>query len=62
MAVVRMKHLRSINYCAKGVVKFFEKNNLDLKDFCKNGIDESKLLPLNDAMANKAVEIARKEK
>lgn len=61
MAIVRMNHLRSIHYCAKGVIKFFEKNNLDIKDFVKNGIDESKLLPLNDAMANKAVEVARKE-
>jgi len=43
-------------YCAKGQRDFFKKNNLDYKDFVRNGISSEELLSLNDELVKKLVE------
>jgi hypothetical protein len=56
--IVTMEHVRKAQMCSRGSRKFFERHNLDWNDFLLNGIPASKLIPLNDAMANEVVEIA----
>lgn len=58
--IVRMEHLRSLKYCARGVREFFASHNLDYQDFLVNGIESEKLLSGcgGDAMAVAAVEVA----
>jgi len=56
--VITLQHVRNVLYCSNGTRAFFAKYNLDYSDFLKNGIDEQKLLDLNDSMANKVVEAA----
>jgi len=54
-----VKSITRQGYCAKGIRKWFETNDLDWQDFLKNGIDESKVLKINDAMSNKLVNEVR---
>lgn len=56
--IITMKHVRKAMMCSAGTRDFFKKHNLDYTDFLKNGIDSNILLSLNDAMANKVVEVA----
>jgi hypothetical protein len=56
--IVTMRHVRHLNYCSAGGRAFFERHNLDWKDFLKRGISASKLVATNDAMALKIVEVA----
>ena len=56
--IIRMCHIRKAKMCCHGTRSFFYKNNLDWKDFVKNGIEEEMLLKTNDAMAQHVVEIA----
>lgn len=60
--VIRPQHVRDVLFCFKGTRTFFAKYNLDYSDFLKNGIDEQKLLDLNDSMANKVVRAAHGRK
>jgi hypothetical protein len=65
--IVRVEHARAIacpngsGYCVPGMVKFFERHNLDFKKFVRDGIDADKLLATEDAMAAEVVAQARKE-
>jgi len=62
--IVRMEHLRSLRYCARGVREFFARYELDYPDFLQNGVPAETLLGAsnNDAMALAAVEVARGRK
>lgn len=56
---VQLKHIRQLGYCRRGAVKFFARHGWDWSDFLRNGIDAEKLIATGDAMAMKAVEVAK---
>lgn len=59
MKIVYLRHLRiSPRYCIDGTKSFFDRHNLDWRDFCRNGIDAQKLIDTNDIMAIKLAERA----
>jgi hypothetical protein len=57
--IVTLKDMRKLRYCSKGARAFFERQGLSWSDFLANGITEEELLKTGDAMAIKAVEVAR---
>ncbi|MNK73307.1 hypothetical protein D3C87_928020 [compost metagenome] len=59
--IVRAEHVRRAGLCARGMRQWFKAHDLDLLDFINNGMPESKVVALNDALANRALEIAKKE-
>jgi hypothetical protein len=54
-----IKDVRSLKMCIPGARRFFERHNLDWKDFLKHGIPAQKFIDTGDAMALKVVEVAR---
>ncbi len=59
MLMITTEHVRAANYCTPGLKAFFKKHNLDLREFCRNGLPEDVVLATNDAMAIAVVEVAR---
>lgn len=58
--MITMDHVRHVYYCSTGLKIFFRKYNLDLREFCNRGLDESLILGTGDEMAIHLVEEARK--
>lgn len=58
---VHMRHLRTAKFCAPGAKDWWASNNLDFRDFVRNGIDAETLLKTGDPRALRVVEIARNE-
>lgn len=46
-------------FCVEGGKMFFEKYGLDWSDFVRQGISSDILEPLDDAVANKIIKVAR---
>lgn len=61
MMKVMLRHGRALGYCTKGIRLFGKKHNLNYLKFIKEGIEAEELEKLNDSMANKMIEVARKE-
>lgn len=59
--VVTMKHVREVDYCARGARTFFARHGLDWSAFLQAGIAVEKLERTGDAMARRVAEHARKE-
>jgi hypothetical protein len=57
--LVTVHHARRAGYCIKGCRAFAQRYGLDWRQFVRQGIDAEKLESTGDAMAKKAVEIAR---
>lgn len=57
---VLMQDLRSLQYCSSGSRQFFERHGLDWAAFLRDGIDAQDLISTGDAMAEAAVEQAKK--
>lgn len=58
---VTMRHVRAAKICALGSRTFFERHDLNWKDFVKNGISSERLEAIGDPIALKAVAAARAE-
>lgn len=56
---ITISDIRSAGHCAKGVKSWFERHDLDFKDFLKNGIDEELFLQSGDALAARIVKLKR---
>lgn len=57
--LITVNHVRGAGMClVPGARMFFKQNNLDWKDFLKNGIDSEIVMATGDAMAIKVVEFA----
>lgn len=56
---VRMEHLRRALMCSRGARAFFKHHGLDWDAFLKEGIPARALADTGDAMALRAVEVAR---
>ena len=60
MIIVRPCHLTELGYCRRGSRNFFKRRGLDWPRFLEHGIDAKELIALNDAMATRLVEVAKK--
>lgn len=56
---VRMEHIRQARLCSRGARAFFERHGLDWRQFLREGIPASELAATGDALALRAVEVAR---
>lgn len=56
---VTTEHTRKLNYCAFGLRAFYRKHGLDFKQFLEEGTPVANLEATGDAMAIRAVEVAR---
>jgi hypothetical protein len=63
VVIVKMKHCRTLRYCAKGVRSLFQRYSLDYNQFLKHGIPADELLEAtnNDGMVKAVVEVANGE-
>lgn len=61
VVTVTVKDVRNMNifYCGTGMYSWFKRNGLDFAKFLESGISSTELEATGDAMALKAVEIAR---
>jgi hypothetical protein len=57
--IITMKDVRAAKMCSSGARAFFQKHNLDWKDFLENGITAKRVAETNDAMALRVIEVAR---
>lgn len=53
--IITINDVRRAGLCAKGARIWASSNGFDLRDFLKNGMAESKVEALDDAMANKVL-------
>jgi hypothetical protein len=58
---VYMRHIRIAKQCGRGAQEWFNANNLDWRDFVKNGIDAQVLIDLGDPIAIRPVLAAQTE-
>lgn len=59
---ITMRDFRRVAYCSRGVREFFERHGLNWSDFLRNGIQSDILAATGDAMALKAIEVARERR
>jgi len=60
--IVRAEHVVNAGLCVRGMRLWFKQRDLDMRDFVRNGMTESKVRALNDALANRALEQAIKQR
>lgn len=56
--IITMRHIRAAKMCAPGVKTFFERHNLDLRKFRKEGLPEEVIAKTGDAMALRVIKVA----
>lgn len=58
---VYLRHLRALNYCARGSRKFFQRHGWDWHQFLQIGLEAEAFHKTGDAMAIKAAQLAEAE-
>lgn len=58
---VYVHHITDADLCRRGARAWFSSYGLSWNDFLSNGIEFEKLQSLNDALADRVIEAARKE-
>jgi uncharacterized protein YllA (UPF0747 family) len=61
MATITVNDSHDLGYCNKGVRAFFARHELSWRDFIRNGIETDKVEHIDDAMARKLIEYAKKK-
>ena len=56
---VTIDDIRKAGHCVKGAKAWFERHDLDFRDFLKNGIDVDELLASGDSLAEQVVRSKR---
>ncbi len=59
---ITMRDIRAAKMCSRGARKFFERHDLDWSRFLKEGIELDEVEPINDAMAQRVVEVVRERR
>jgi hypothetical protein len=54
--IITMNDISRAGHCARGTKAFFRENELDFRDFLKNGIAASELAATGDARAFQVIE------
>jgi len=57
--IIVMRDCRAAKMCSGGVRKWFDRHQLDWKDFLDNGLDEEAFLATKCPQAKRLVEVAR---
>lgn len=60
MATVTIKDIRALKYCAHGSRQFCARYGLDWSRFVREGIPDTELEQIDDAMVRRLVEQARR--
>lgn len=58
---VFFRHMKALQYCARGVRAFYARHGLDYAALLREGTDGAELLATGDAMARRVVEVAEAE-
>ena len=58
---VYVRHMRAAGVCVKGSREWCKANNIDFREFVRDGIDAEILKRLNDPITNRLVEAAERE-
>lgn len=58
---VTIAHVRAAGLCVHGTRTWFARQGLDFRDFLARGLPASVLLATGDAMAQRVVEVARRD-
>ena len=61
MVRVYLRHLRALDYCARGSRAFFQRHGWDWHQFLQNGLEAEAFRKTGDAMAMKAAQVAEQE-
>lgn len=61
MTRVYLRHLRALNYCARGSRAFFKRHGWDWHQFLRDGLEAEAFRKTGDAMAIKAAQLAEAE-
>ena len=59
MERITINDVRRAGHCVRGAREWFERHDLDFRDFLKNGIAEREFLKSGDALARHVVELKR---
>lgn len=62
MTVVTHRHCREIGYCNRGLRAWFSREGLDWADFLKRGIAADRLRHCSNAMAERAIAHAERDR
>lgn len=59
--ICTVQHAKMLGYCAKGMRRYLKDKGIDYLKFVREGMDSDVFSALNDAMADKLVEVAKNE-
>ena len=59
--LVKMSHARRLRYCARGARAFCRRYDLDFHKFVREGLPAEQFIETGDALAMRAVELAKEE-
>ena len=57
---IRSSDLTMVGFCRSGSRAYFRHHDMDWTDFLTNGVSSVKLFEMNDALADRLIEAARK--
>lgn len=60
--ICRIRHAKSLNYCARGMRAFFKEHGLNYLQFVREGLTPEELLATEDEMAIRVVKVALAER
>lgn len=58
---ITINHVRKAGHCSKGARSWFERHDLDFKEFIRNGMNEEVLIVKGDALILRVIELAHEE-
>jgi hypothetical protein len=62
MTIITHRHCRELGYCNRGLREWFSREGLDWSGFLKYGIEADTLRLFDNAMAERAIAHAEREK
>lgn len=61
MIMVRMRHVRKLNYCSRAARDWFKTHNLNYTEFLQQGIEVTIIESKGDAIGLQVAQVAREE-
>jgi hypothetical protein len=60
--MIKLRHIREAEICTRGARLWFNSHGLSWNNFLTKGIEVEVIEKFDDALANRVIEVARKEK
>lgn len=60
--IITVNDVATLGYCRRGCRELAKRYGFDWSDFVKNGIDSSRLEPIDDVMVKQIIEHAKRAK